>query len=559
MQPLFFLTFRCPWNGLKRGLTSPKRLITTAVIVLYYFWIVLRPLLGSNMHMMGGLPGATHAEFPAVETLDAFVFAGFAGYSLILTLSMFGFRSSFKPADVDVLFATPVSPRLVLIFRIARDYLGTLLVPLFLMVVAWRPLDLQEMFSNVPHPESAGYVVLALGVAFILLTGAWVAVSFAVTLYVNRNDRFSDTRKHLVGWGIALPCLSVIAYTALTAFSFRSLSDFVHFAHLTWLRVFFFTATPAAKLVMGPLEGSNGEVLTGAGSLILLAAAGVYLALKQADWMYDEAAVRGYRSESMRQLQRSGDFMGVAAEAARRAKVKVRKPGWFQRLRIHGFLGLIWKDALIQWRSVRGMVMIFLLTGLTFIVMPYAAGLRDSRDLGGFVILAMEGFVAFMVATMTAQSGFTELLKRVDLQKPLPFRPQTIVTSEVLAKALPSMIIPILCSLVALALFPGAWPEVLAGTIFFPSLGAVICSLVCVIVLLFPEIDDVSQRSFRGLMVLVGILFVGAPGILCFLGVGFWTKSAIGGSIPAAIVDYVMAFVMTAIGGGLYAAFNPSE
>jgi len=208
---------------------------------------------------------------------------------------------------------------------------------------------------------------------------------------------------------------------------------------------------------------------------------------------------------------------------------------------------------------VRAMVVLFLLTGLTFIVMPYVAGVGEHEESVGYIVLAMEGFVAFMVATMTAQTGFTELLKRVDLQKPLPFKPQTIVMSEVLAKALPAIVIPVVCSLVGLVLFPAGWREVLAGAIFFPSFGAIICALVCVIVLLFPEIDDVSQRSFRGLMVLIGILVVGAPGVATFVIVAIITKSAIWSSIPAACIDVVVAFGLTAMGGRLYADFNPSE
>ncbi|HTQ09103.1 MAG TPA: putative ABC exporter domain-containing protein, partial [Fimbriimonadaceae bacterium] len=492
MRPLLFLTFHSLWNNLKRGLTSPKRLVTTSLVVAYYFWIFMRPLVGASVRIGGPIPGQGVTQFPPVRTIGAFVFIGFAVYSLFMTLGMFGIRSAFKAADVDVLFPTPVSPRLVLIFRIARDYLATLLVPLFLMLVVWRPIDFHYVFSKVPHPESAGYVVLALSASFILLTAAWVAMSFAVTLYVNRNDRFSDTRKRIVGWGIAAPSLGVVAYAVLEAFKFGSLGDFVRFAQQPWLHVFFFTATPASMMVMGPLEGSSGAVLVGAGALVLLAGAAVYLALAQSQWMYDQAAVRGYGAESMRQLQHKGDFMGIVAESARRGKSKARRPGWFQSLRLHGYAGLIWKDVLIQWRSVRGMVTLFLLMGVLFILMPFMAGLRDSDGFVGYIVLAMEGFVAFIVAIMTAQSGFTELLKRVDLQKPLPFGPQGIVTSEIVAKALPASIIALLSSLLALALFPATWPAVLAGAIFFPSFVSVICAVVCVIVLLFPEIDDVS-------------------------------------------------------------------
>src|SRR5690348_15236021 len=139
MRPLFFLTFRSLINGLKRSVTSPKRLITTAAILMYYFWWFVRPLMGSSVGFRG--TGVVY-DFPALDLLDAIVFCGFAGLSLVLALGLFGYRSAFKPADVDVLFPTPVSPRTVLVFRIVRDYLGTLLIPLFLIAITWKPLQI---------------------------------------------------------------------------------------------------------------------------------------------------------------------------------------------------------------------------------------------------------------------------------------------------------------------------------------------------------------------------------------------------------------------------------
>ncbi len=561
MRPLLFLTFRCFVNGLRRGLTSPKRLVTTAVILLYYFYWFVRPLMMSStaFHQSGWtLP--VEVNLPPLASIDACVFAAFAGLSLILSLGLFGYRSSFKPADVDVLFPTPISPRTVLTFRIVRDYLGTLLIPLFLIILTWRPFDLQAIFSNVPHPHSSGYVFRALFLGFTLVTTAWVGMGYALSLYVNRNDRRSEARKKIIGWFVALPPLIVLGYAVRAAAGFRAWSDFVHFAQQDWLRIFFFTATPASRIVMGPLEGNAAEMIVGAGTLILISAASLYLAIGQAEWMYDQAAVRGFGAESMRQLQRKGDMMGLMAEAARLGKIKVRKPGWFQSLRPRGLLGLIWKDVLIQWRSIRGIILIFVAAGMTFVVLPSLAGHGDrSVAIMGIMVIVAEAFVAFMVATMTSQTGFTELLRRVDLQKPLPFGPQVIVMSEVLAKALPAVVIPLICGLVSLALLPGTWLDVIAGALFFPSFAWVICSLVCVIVLLFPEIDDVSQRGFRGLMMLFGMVLVGTPGVLTFIAIGAFTKTAIIGALPAAIVNCVVGFGLTALAGSLYASFNPSE
>lgn len=558
LRPLLFLTFRSLINGLKRSVTSPKRLVTTLAIILYYFWWFVRPLMSSSA-TFGNVDGMAKYPFPPLQILDAFVFAGFAALSLVLTFGLFGYRSAFKPADVDVLFPTPVSPRVVLLFRIVRDYFGTLLIPIFLTLLAWKPLQIESRFQDVPHPQSAGYAFRALGLGFVLVTATWVAMGYALSLYVNRNDARSELRKRLVGWGIGLACLTVVAITIRTAMGFESLADFVEFTQQSWLRVFFFTATPATKIVMGPLDGNFGEVILGVSSLVAISSLCLYMALRQAAWMYDQAAVRGFGAESMRQLQRKGDYMGLMAESARRGKIRARKPGWFQNLRWKGFWALVWKDALIQWRSVRGMVLIFVVMGLVMVVVPRLAGPTGRHEAVGYLVLTMMGFVSFMVATLTSQSGFTELLRRVDLQKPLPFGPQAIVMSEVLSKALPAILVPVLCGIVGLGLFPMAWREVLAGAIFFPALGTVVAALVCCIVLLFPEIDDVSQRGFRGLVMMLGLLMAGAPGVGLFILISVFTKSTIIGSIPGALLSYLVAFGLSAIGGSLYASFNPTE
>lgn len=559
MRPLWFLTSRSLVNGLRRALTSPKRLITTAVIIIYYVWVVIRPMMSrGGVPGAAGMPGLRQIDFPALGVIDAVVFALFAGLSLILALSLFGYRASFKPADVDILFPTPVRPRTVLLFRIVRDYLGTLIVPIFFLALSWQPLGLSAIFRKVPHPETAGYAIRALWLGFILVSMGWVCMGYALSLYVNRNDANSDRRKRTIAASLITAFVLVVAYVVLQITRLQSFSEFAALTQHGWLRAFFFTATPATWIVMGPLNGSWAESAIGAGLLILLAVAALRLALAQAEWMYDQAAVRGFGSETMRKLQRSGDWTGIAAEAARQGKSKARRAGWYQGLRTPGFRALIWKDLLIQWRTVAGKILLFFIVSLFFVAMPFYAGVRSRHSIAIMIMIAT-GFATFMAAMMASQSGFTELLRRVDLQKPLPFSAQTIVASEIIAKSLPPLLIPIFACGIATFLLPASWNALLSGVVFFPTLAIVICAVVCVIALLFPEIDDPSQRGFRGLMTLLGLVVVGTPGALIFLGVGYLTKSPFWGSIPGAAVNLGVVVGISIVAGSLYAAFNPSE
>src|SRR5438045_3141730 len=99
MRPLVFLTYRSFLNGIKRALTSGKRLIGLLFFISYYVWLVFRPLGGSREFESTPMP--MHLTVPPLSSLDAVVFAGFAFMSFILVMNVMGYRGGFKPADVD--------------------------------------------------------------------------------------------------------------------------------------------------------------------------------------------------------------------------------------------------------------------------------------------------------------------------------------------------------------------------------------------------------------------------------------------------------------------------
>ena len=111
LKPLLYLTYKTVFNGLKRAVTTPRRLIYFIVFVGYYFFLFIRPSLtvGTPPAMPASVVGSV--QFPPLEILDAFAFGLFFVLSLFLMLGIFGTQGISRPADVDVLFATPVSPR----------------------------------------------------------------------------------------------------------------------------------------------------------------------------------------------------------------------------------------------------------------------------------------------------------------------------------------------------------------------------------------------------------------------------------------------------------------
>jgi hypothetical protein len=182
--------------------SSGKRIVSALLIFGYWFFLIFRPMNASYTEKQTHFPTSFHFDLPPAQVMHAFAFAGYAFLSLLLAMSTSVQRIAFRPADVDVLFATPVSPRLVLVFRLFRDYLTTLLLPIIPLLFGWRPtaMGLSSLINNLPDPHSAGYVFRAASLAWLLMAMAWVSISYAISLFVNRTDLVSDRNRRVINW-----------------------------------------------------------------------------------------------------------------------------------------------------------------------------------------------------------------------------------------------------------------------------------------------------------------------------------------------------------------------
>lgn len=151
------------------------------------------------------------------------------------------------------------------------------------------------------------------------------------------------------------------------------------------------------------------------------------------------------------------------------------------------------------------------------------------------------------------------MLRRVDVQKPLPFSFSTTILFEVLAKSIPAAIVAWICSLIAIVARPELWQAAIAGAIVMPFLGTLICLVTCLTTLLFPDFEDPSQRGFRGVMNFVGVVAACSPGVLVFAGMAAVGVSPILAALVTAGLKTGVAALVASITGSQYAQFNPSE
>jgi len=561
IRPLLFLTFRSVANGLKRALTTPRRLFTLIAFIGYYFFLFIRPALMSNARMPMGAAPRWQLDFPAATALDAFVFAIFAVLSLFLLLGALNASTSFKPADVDVLFSTPISPKVVLTFRMIRDYLATLLVPLLMTVLGLRPAKMgwEAFFRNMPNPQYSSLVLRFMVISWLLMSLSWIMLTYAGNLYLNRSDMRSERIKKWVGVLAPLGILGVFSFLAWRLSAVHSINGAIEIAHNPWLRTLFFSASFATQMTLSPFSTAGPWAgMIGAGGLIGIGVVGYVLSLRQVSWMYDTAAIRAMSVRKTFELQRSGDFSAIQAQRARDGKYRLLKLNFIKRLRMQGPWALMWKEMMLQPRTMLSMFVLFtfmgvMMTGMTAMIPDRA------EAAGGYVFLAVQGMTVFMITMSFCQLGFVEVLRRVDLQKPMPFPASVTVFVEIASKSLVSVLACGLGSLIAVIVKPSLLPFAAGAFLATPAFATLLSACVFFVTMLFPDVDDVSQRQFKGLMIMLSIAIGGLFPMLAVIGLLALHAHPVVACLVGSILALAIAGILAIVSGQLYANFNATE
>lgn len=561
MRPLIFLSTRSFVNAVRRAMTSGKRLVTLVFAIAYYGWLVFRPITTSY----GGSPA------PPVQlgkssslTVDAVVFGAFALMSLLLTLTLFTPRTGFRQADVDVLFATPVSPRVVMFFRLIRDYVWTLLSPFMLALFGGRAgmMAVQTFLAGL-HGDGPRAVRVA-ALAWFLMAFSWVCIGYGVGFYVNRSDLAADRNKKVIDAFLAVAIVGTLAYILIEVVQNPQWETAISIAESPVLRTVFFTATAACWMVMGALGGSTGMFALGISILLAVSLLGILMAVSQLPYMYDQAAVKGFGAVERRMLQRNNDFYGLTAQRARDGKLKVgRVSRLVGKMRISGAAALVWKEVLLQLRTSPVLYIFFgsilLLMLLPVVLLDNSAS--ESRIFATGISMFFTQAIGVLMLTMnSAISGYIELLKRVDFQKPLPFRPEGTVIWEVASKCIPNLFVAVLASLLVIVLRPMLWNFAIASVVLVLGLSLVVSATVFFVTIAFPDAGDASQRGFRGILILFGTFLCALPGWgILYLLMGIFHLDPLWSVLPATAINLGATLAVCFFAGALYDAYNPSE
>ncbi len=562
-RPLLFLTFRTVLNGLKRALTSPRRLISLVVFLGYYFLVFVRPGFSSSS---SGPPtvlpnGTPQFEFPPLQVIDSVAFATFSALSLFMLMGVLSANATFKPADVDVLFSTPISPKVVLTFRILRDYLITLFLPILIALFGLRPARMgwEAIFKNMPNPEYSGMVLRFMTISWLLMSLCWVTISYAVSLWVNRNDAGGDTRRRIFGWTLFLLCGGIVGYIAWRFMQVEGIADAMAIAQTPGLRAVFFTATFATQMTLAPFSsaGPIGAVI-GMSGLVGVIACAYWFSLRQVAWMYDQAAIKAASVRTAVEMQRTGDLTGMVAQRAREGKYKGLKLGFLSRLKMPGWKALIWKELVLQPRTTLALTIMFVAIGILMSVVGTVPGKRDAQ-FAGYLFFGMQAMIVFMVSLAFAQTGFIEVLKRIDLQKPLPFPSWVTVSAEIGSKALVGILAAWTGAIVSLCIKPALWPQVLASMVGVIGFSFLLSAAVFFATMLFPDLEDPSQRSLRGILMMVIIVVCAAFPSLIVAGLLALKLFPLIATGAGTLLAFAIGLLLASISARMYDNFNPTD
>ena len=93
----------------------------------------------------------------------------------------------------------------------------------------------------------------------------------------------------------------------------------------------------------------------------------------------------------------------------------------------------------------------------------------------------------------------------------------------------------------------------------FPCMTLALSAMSLLLVLLLPDVDDPTQRGFRGLATLLGFAAMTGPPIVVFAGLAWLKVPIFATSCVAGATMVALAWLCSMVSGRIYESFNPAE
>ncbi len=568
---LWYLTLRVLVNSIRRAFANPLRAILTTLVLAFFLCGWGGALIGSLAENPArAQPDMLQPQRLMLRSIGLVVIIHW--FYVVFTIIPSVFRPAFalvQESDVHYLFTTPLKP--LALFRgmiLIRGLFGALfflmLLAVYLLLFGGARL---RLLATVQEPVAPAIALLGYPVMYLLVFSTallWSIVLEAMEI-TGRSVRRLVSRL-LIGWAV----LSFALTAGYLVYLRRSLDEFALLTALgeavDWL--------PAYVLLL-PVRGLADAAIVlyqgftpAMGVSFALWLVGVLLAnrllARYQDVLYEVGASLARRGAAARASQRDplGTYLKRKAEQASTKPLRTLR--WLERWTPRGVWALLWRDLLITWRASGwgNLLMVALMAaapvGLALLIHYTAPSERDVRLALKIAYAVAQALTAFFIA-FGAFYGFTDMLRRVEWQKPLPFSPRAVMVVE----SLPSVVFfaasQLLAALVISLWFPNDWLFWLGSSVVAVSWAIVLMMAMLAIALINPDPTDYTQRLLSGVLMVPALLFSGAPGAaIWLLGVGLqWNLWLMVGL--SCLTNLFAALALTAFNGALYEKFSPID
>lgn len=564
LDPLVYLWCRQVVNGVKRAVSSPRRILSVLFGLGYFIGIFVRPWDSqSSLGIEQSLHGKVSLD---PSTVEPFVFLVMIVMSFLFGSMVFGIRNTFRPSDVDVLFPTPVSPKKVWALRFFRDYLTTLIAPLFLLLLSYRPAVGVYNALKAVDSSALSQGIRSLWLAWLLLTLMIVSLSYAASFWGARNEAIAERCGKIFNYGMILGFVLFATYIGLGLRANPTFEGVQQLMSPTWLKAIMVVPYAATSIVIGGFTGSILPLALGAGMLGVVTIFAFRFAASNLGWMYDQAATRGFQSQTLRDLQKKGNTTAIYAHRAQSGKIKRgRIAARLETLVLRRGWALLYKEIMLQLRMGFSTWIVFGLlmsvAGCAMLLITKQAMRPNSPANEGiqYGFFGMMMYFTVIFGSIQGHQGFQETLRRVEVIKPLPLSSMQIAFFETVSKSFGGSVLGMMPFAFGLLVRPDLWQIHLAGLITAPSVVLALVSGIFLGLVLFPDFDDPTQRSIRGIMQLIAMAIVLLPAVGIFVVLTLLKQPFLLAAAVNAVVQILLTVVLSTIGGRFYADFNPSD
>lgn len=565
MRAIVYLNLHLLLNSLRRTFTHPLRVTVTVLIIAWFGFTLLNslPFSDSTGHTTPPPELITRNKEYLIALLTVIHLLGFA----LPLSSTTGFRSIqlFTPADVNFLFPSPLHRSMVFFSLLfSRGTISSLFLLLILMITilsAGRDLLASLIRGNPPlHP----HFVSAYAVMYLL---AFFTVLCSRVLVDLKEEQKEGFRKRLLWtlWGWMAILAGILSWHAHQAWLQRNDPFQAVVWHLLNNPVVALTLLPVRAIAESAavfVSGWSPSITAGFVFWTVALTGAVYLLIRHQHLFYDFAAGVATHANIYalrRQSPALASYVSAVASAAQQPQ-KVAHWRVLTRWKPQGAWALVWCHSLLMLRlSLGSQALIGTLIGVGAMIVMVAFAGRDMRPEDKLPFMVIFLYTSTLFTVLFAQSWAVGVLRRVDMNKSLPFPARIVVLTEILPLSLLTYACLTLLWMVMGWLLPTYLWVLACHALINISLVPILFTTVLVLFLFFPDQSDYTQRMLLSFLLFPALLVAALPTILiaavgALLRLPLWATALCAVGVNAGVL-----WCISYLAGYQYTRFNLSE